>query len=91
MECPFERKDVETKGVLYSFLAESAKIFHRKHKWRRKITLSKTRKFGQHSGLIMAVKQIIAHAQWNRAWLLLVADRFGWFIVKNIFWKKRKD
>ena len=52
---------------------------------------SLTRKFGQYSGLIMAVKQIIAHAQWNRAWLLLVADRFGWFIVKNIFWKKRKD
>ena len=48
------------------------------------------RSFGSASGLVMELKRIIQSSMWNTAWLILIAEAYGWYIIKNIFWKSRK-
>lgn len=45
--------------------------------------------FGIHSGLIREVKKIIQSSKWHCAWLSLVAEAHGWYIIKRIYWKSR--
>ncbi|KAL9971248.1 hypothetical protein ACROYT_G023755 [Oculina patagonica] len=47
------------------------------------------RQYGSHSGLLLEIKRIISHPRWNSAWLKLLADGNGWFIIVNIIWRKK--
>ena len=45
---------------------------------------------GVHSGIIVEVRRIINNPRWCCAWLVLLAEAYDWYIVTNIYWKKRK-
>ena len=45
--------------------------------------------FGSYSGVILELKIIINSSKWNHAWVVLLPDVHSWFIVTNIFWRKR--
>ena len=47
------------------------------------------RLFGSFSGVMTELKQIINDKHWNTAWVMLAFYRLGWFIIENIFWKKK--
>ena len=44
--------------------------------------------FGQGSGLIMHVAELIGKKNWKSAWLLLLPDRNSWYTVQRIYWRK---
>ena len=46
------------------------------------------RQYGSGSGLLLEIKRIISHPRWNSAWLRLVMEGLGKFIIFNIFWRK---
>ena len=48
-----------------------------------------TRNFGSASGIVMKLKRIVQSRFWDTAWLLLLSENYGWYIIKNIFWKKK--
>ena len=48
------------------------------------------RSFGSGSGLISELKRIVLSTKWNTAWFLLLAEAYGWYVVKDIFWKGKK-
>ena len=41
------------------------------------------------SGVILELKRIINSSKWNHTWVVLLPDVHSWFIVTNIFWRKR--
>ena len=43
------------------------------------------RNFGSASGIVMEVKRIVQSRFWNTAWLVLLSENYGWYIIKNIF------
>lgn len=45
--------------------------------------------YGTHSGLIRDVKAIVNCSKWHFAWLVLIAEAHGWFIIRNIYWKNK--
>ena len=45
--------------------------------------------FGSFRSVMTELKQIINNKHWNTAWVMLVFYRLGWFIIENIFWKKK--
>ena len=46
--------------------------------------------FGSYSGLVLALKEIIANPRWINAWVeLLFAGVGTWFYVTNVWWKGR--
>ena len=45
--------------------------------------------FGSFRSVITELKQIINNKHWNTAWVMLAFYRLGWFIIENIFWKKK--
>ena len=47
------------------------------------------RNFASASGIIMELKIIVQSRFWNTAWLVLLSENYGWYIIKNIFWKKK--
>ena len=47
------------------------------------------KRFGSYSGVILELKRINDSSKWNRAWVVLLPDVHSWFIVTNIFWRKR--
>ena len=48
------------------------------------------RTFGSFSGLVIDLRSIINHPNWNSAWLLLAAESCSWFVMDNIYWRSRK-
>ena len=44
---------------------------------------------GKGSGLVASLKEIIDESRWHLAWLELLAQPYGWYIIQNILWKKR--
>ena len=46
------------------------------------------RNLGSASGIVMELKRIVQPRFWNRVWLVLFSENYGWYIIKNIFWKK---
>ena len=45
--------------------------------------------FGSFRSVMTELKQIINNKHWNTAWVMLAFYRLGWFIIENIFWKKK--
>ena len=45
--------------------------------------------FGSYSGVILELKRVINYSKWDHAWVVLLLYVQSWFIVTNIFWKKR--
>ena len=45
--------------------------------------------FGSFRRVMTELKQIINGKHWNTAWVMLAFYRLGWFIIENIFWKKK--
>ena len=41
------------------------------------------------SGIVMELKRIVQSRFWNTAWLVLLSWNYGWYVIKNIFWKKK--
>ena len=57
-----------------------------------KVSVNKlSRHFGPSSGAIDAVKNSIAHKNWKSSWLILEKQRFSWFYIDRIFWKKKSN
>ena len=48
------------------------------------------RSFGSFSGVMIELKQILNHKNWNIAWLVLVFEKLGWYVIEKIFWKNKK-
>ena len=47
------------------------------------------RNFGSASGIVMELKRIVQSRFLNTGWLVLLSENYGWYIIKNIFWKKK--
>ena len=47
------------------------------------------RNFGSASGIVMELKRIVQSRFWNTAWFVLLSENYGWYIIKNISWKKK--
>ena len=47
------------------------------------------KRFGLYSGVILELKRIINSSKRNHALVVLLPDAHSWFIVTNIFWRKR--
>lgn len=47
------------------------------------------RAFGSLSGTVLELKRIVSHTKWNSAWIILIAEVYGWYLVKNIYWKSK--
>ena len=47
------------------------------------------KRFGSYRGVILDLKRIINSSKWNHAWVVLLPDVHSWFIVTNIFWRKK--
>ena len=45
--------------------------------------------FGLFGGVMIELEQIINDKYLNTVWVMLVLYRLGWFIIENIFWKKK--
>lgn len=45
---------------------------------------------GKSSGLALNLKDQINHINWGRAWIDIIEQKFGWFIILRIFWKRSK-
>ena len=43
---------------------------------------------GKNSGAVLELKRIINSNNWSNAWLILVGDSYGRFLIKSIYWKK---
>ena len=43
---------------------------------------------GKNSGAVLELKRIINSNNWSNAWLILVGDSYGWFLIKSIYRKK---
>ena len=44
--------------------------------------------FGQGSGLIMRVAELIGNKNWKSAWLILLPDRNFWYTIQRIYRQK---
>ena len=47
------------------------------------------RLFGSFSDVMTKLKQTINDKHWNTTWVMLAFYRLAWFIIKDIFWKKK--
>ena len=51
--------------------------------------------FGQGSGLIKRVAELIRDKHWKSAWLILMSDKCSWYTIQRIYWrntlKEKKD
>ena len=51
--------------------------------------------FGQGSGLIKRVAELIRDKHWKSAWLILMPDKCSWYTIQRIYWrntlKEKKD
>ena len=45
--------------------------------------------FGLFGDVMIELEQIINDKHLSTAWVMLVLYRLGWFIIENIFWKKK--
>ena len=50
-----------------------------------------TRHFGPSNGAIDSLKESIAHKNWRSAWLILEKQKFGWFYIDKIFWRRKSN
>ena len=41
--------------------------------------------------ILLELKQIINSPKWNTAWISLFAEAFGWYMIKNIILRARKQ
>ncbi|EDO34757.1 predicted protein [Nematostella vectensis] len=46
---------------------------------------------GLSSGLATEVKNIVSHKNWANSWLALRSEKYGWFIILAIVWRKKKN
>ena len=77
-------------GLLPRIYCYDPRVLEEQQPGKRIVSLQKLiMRFGSQSGIILELKRIIANPKWNRAWLALVPDAFSWFIIKNIFWRKK--
>ena len=62
------------------------------HNGKIKISVQNLRKcFGENSGLLLSLSEIIDNGKWKSAWVLLLkAKRKSWYIIDRIYWKGRK-
>ena len=57
-----------------------------------KVSVNKlSRHFGPSSGAIDSLKESIAHKNWRSAWLILEKQKFGWFYIDKIFWRRKSN
>ena len=49
------------------------------------------RNFGSASSIVMELKRTVQSRFWNTAWLVLLSENYGWYIIENIFWKKKNS
>lgn len=55
-----------------------------------KVSVNKlSRHFGLRSGPIDEVRKAIANKNWKSAWLILEKQRYSWFFIDRIFWRKK--
>ena len=47
--------------------------------------------YGIHSGPIREVRKIVDSSKWHICWLVLIAEAHGWFIIRNIYWRKKSS
>ena len=47
------------------------------------------KRFGSSSGVVLEIRHIVASPNWANAWLELRFRGLGWFIIQNIFWRKK--
>ena len=47
------------------------------------------RNFRSASAIFMELRRIVQSQFCNTAWLVLLSENYGWYIIKNIFWKKK--
>ena len=47
------------------------------------------KRFGSSSGVVREIQRIVASPNWANAWLELRFRGYGWFIIHNIFWRKK--
>ena len=45
------------------------------------------RNFGLASGIVVELMRIVQSRFCNTAWLVLLSENYGYYIIKNIFWK----
>ena len=43
--------------------------------------------FGQGSGIMMRISELIDDKKWKSGWLVLVLDGNSWYIIERIYWK----
>ena len=56
-----------------------------------KVSVRKLMKlFGQGSGIIMRISELIDEQTWKSAWPLSVPDGNSWYIIERIYWKSIK-
>jgi len=41
------------------------------------------------SGVVLSLKEIINDTKWYISWLELIPQAYGWFMISNIFWKRK--
>ena len=46
------------------------------------------KRFGQGSGLIKRVAELIRDKHWKSAWLILMPDKCSWYTIQRIYWRK---
>ena len=49
------------------------------------------RNFESASGIVMELRRTVQSQFWNTAWLVLLSENYGWYIIKDIFWKKKNS
>lgn len=62
----------------------------KKTSFNRKIKLSirkLSKKYGQNSGLLSRIAELVNDKKWNSAWLILVEDGKSWYTIERIYWK----
>ena len=48
------------------------------------------RSYGSSNEIIVELKKINSSSNWNTTWIILALESFGWYRVRDVFWKRRK-
>ena len=46
-----------------------------------------TKLFGQNSGLLLDISNIIKEKKWKSAWLILCKEKYSWYVIYKVHWK----
>ena len=47
------------------------------------------RQLGLFSGPVLELKRILSRKRWNSTWIELMPEAFSWYVIANIFWRKK--